>query len=94
MHKATALLQHSVTPVFGRAAGDSEGTPVVVLEAMACGLPVIGSRHAGIGEVVEHGKSGFLVDERDVAGFSQAMLELAYIPGIQLLHVRPEPDPD
>lgn len=82
MHKATALLQHSVTPAFGRAAGDSEGTPVVVLEAMACGLPVIGSRHAGIGEVVEHGKSGFLVEERDVAGFSQAMLELTKNPEV------------
>jgi colanic acid/amylovoran biosynthesis glycosyltransferase len=82
MHKATALLQHSVTPAFGRAAGDREGTPVVVLEAMACGLPVVGSRHAGIGEVVENGKSGFLIEERDVAGFSSAMLELAKNPGL------------
>jgi len=82
MHQATALLQHSVTPVFGRAAGDSEGTPVVVLEAMACGLPVIGSRHAGIGEVVEDGKSGFLLEERDVAGFTKAMFELAGNPSL------------
>lgn len=82
MHKATALLQHSVTPAFGRALGDSEGTPVVVLEAMACGLPVIGSRHAGIGEVVEHGNSGLLVEERDVAGFASAMLELSRSPEV------------
>lgn len=37
-----------------------EGLPIVLLEAMSCGLPVISTKIAGIPEVVEHGKNGFL----------------------------------
>lgn len=39
-----------------------EGMPNVVLEAMACGLPVISTRVAGTEELVEYGKSGFLIE--------------------------------
>jgi len=77
MRKATAFVQHSIVPLVGPAAGDSEGTPVAVLEAMLSGLPVISTRHAGIGEVIEDGRTGFLVDERDVNGMSRAMLAVA-----------------
>jgi UDP-glucose:(heptosyl)LPS alpha-1,3-glucosyltransferase len=41
---------------------------LVVLEAMACGLPVIVSRYAGVAELVRHGVDGFILQEpRDVA---------------------------
>lgn len=44
----------------------AEGVPVVLMEAMATGLPVIATRIAGIGELVEEGASGFLVPPGDV----------------------------
>ena len=45
--------------------GDQEGIPVVIMEAMARGLPVLSTSHAGIPELVQDGISGFLVPERD-----------------------------
>ena len=80
MHEATAFVQHSLCPNLGPSAGDCEGTPVAVLEAMMIGLPVIATRHAGIGEVVKHGRSGLLFEERDVEAMSAAMIHLAVSP--------------
>ena len=45
--------------------GDSEGLPIVILEAQAMGVPVIGSNHAGIPEAVRDGETGLLTPERD-----------------------------
>ncbi|HVW99073.1 MAG TPA: glycosyltransferase family 4 protein, partial [Candidatus Babeliaceae bacterium] len=70
--QSLAFIQHSVTARNG----DSEGTPVVILEAMAAGLPIISTRHAGIPDVVKHGKTGLLVDEHDVKGMAEAMIQL------------------
>src|SRR3972149_897016 len=53
--------------------GDTEGTPTVLMEAQACGLPVVSTRHSGIPEVVLDGKSGFLVPERDVDALSEKL---------------------
>ena len=58
--------------------GDQEGLPVSLIEAQAMGLPVISSRHAGIPELVVHGETGFLAQERDVdeiAGYMRALLK-------------------
>lgn len=46
--------------------GDAEGGPLVVVEAAASGLPVVGSDHGGIPETVADGRSGFVVPEGDV----------------------------
>lgn len=66
------FVQHSV-----RASdGDSEGTPNAVLEAMAAGLPVISTRHAGIKDVVVEGKTGLLSDEYDYETMADQMIQL------------------
>jgi len=74
--QACCFVQHSVRPSYG----DAEGTPVVILEAQAAGLPVIATRHAGITEAVVHDKTGFLIDELDVDGMSNHMLHLVRNP--------------
>lgn len=73
MQAADVFVLHSVT---GRD-GDKEGMPVSIMEACATGLPVVSTRHAGIPELILEGVSGFLVDERDVKGFAEAMRTLA-----------------
>ena len=57
--------------------GDVEGIPNVVVEAAATGLPVVATRHGGIGEVVEDGKGGLLVPEGDPAALAAALERLA-----------------
>lgn len=54
----------------------SEGLPMVILEAMACGLPVIGSKIAGISERVINGYNGLLVEPKDVQGLSDAIIRV------------------
>ena len=78
MRSARCFVQHSVEA----ASGDSEGTPVGVIEAGATGLPVISTRHAGIPDVIVEGETGFLVDEHDVEGMAQYMLRVAHDPGL------------
>jgi colanic acid/amylovoran biosynthesis glycosyltransferase len=73
MRKARAFVQHSLRATDG----DSEGTPVAVMEAQAAGLPVVATRHAGIKDVVLNGQSGLLVDELDAVGMADAMITLA-----------------
>jgi glycosyltransferase involved in cell wall biosynthesis len=50
-----------------------EGTPNTVMEALACGLPVVATRVGGIPDIVEHEKTGLLVDKGDVEGLAAAL---------------------
>lgn len=59
---SSVYVQHSVVAKNG----DSEGTPVSVLEAQAAGLPVVVTAHEGIKDVVVHEETGFLVNEHDI----------------------------
>ena len=52
-------------PSVTAANGDTEGLPTTAVEALASGLPVVGTKHAGIPEAVIDGLTGLLVPERD-----------------------------
>lgn len=57
--------------------GDMEGLPLVVIEALATGMPVIGSRHGGIPELVQDGVNGLLCDEGDEAALARALAHMS-----------------
>jgi colanic acid/amylovoran biosynthesis glycosyltransferase len=67
-------------PSVEAASGDAEGLPNVVLEAMAAGAPIVATHHAGIGEAVEDGRSGFLVPSGDVDALTMALRRLVRAP--------------
>jgi glycosyltransferase involved in cell wall biosynthesis len=78
MQRSRVFVQHSLVP----ASGDTEGTPVSVLEAGAAGLPVVSTRHGGITDVVIHGRTGFLVNEGDIDGMSEYTYQLLNDPDL------------
>ncbi len=55
-------------PSITMPSGEAETLGVVFLEAMAMKVPPVSFRSGGIPEVIQHGETGFLVDERDVNG--------------------------
>ncbi len=77
MQEADLFLQPSVTA----ADGDSEGgAPTTLLEAQACGLPLLATHHADIPYVVADGKSALLAPERDVDALFENLLVLLEEP--------------
>lgn len=71
--KMRCFVQHSVTAVDG----DMEGTPNTILEASSSALPIVSTRHAGIKDAVIDGVTGFLVEENDIKGMAERMLQIA-----------------
>ena len=58
----------------------TEGAPLVVLEAMAAGVPVVASAVGGIPDQVRHGREGLLVPPGDPAALGDALLGLLRDP--------------
>lgn len=50
-----------------------EGLPLVVLEAMACGIPIITTTNAGVSDIISNGVEGFIVPIRDVEALKEKM---------------------
>ena len=76
MREVRLFVQHSIVAPDG----DSEGSPVAVMEAQLSGLPVVATRHAGIPEVVVEEETGLLVNEGDERAMADAMARLALDP--------------
>jgi len=73
LRECGVFVQHSVTD---SETGDEEGLPAAIQEAMAHGMAVVSTRHAGIPEAVVENETGFLVDERNVADMARAFLRV------------------
>lgn len=67
-----AFVQHSITALHG----DSEGTPLTILEASAAGLPVVSTIHGGIPDVIIDGETGLLCDEHDVEAMTNNLIQV------------------
>lgn len=76
LSKADLFILPSVTA----SDGNEEGIPNALKEPMSMGIPVIGTYHAGIAELIEHGVSGYLVAQRDVNRLAEKMEQLIIDP--------------
>jgi len=82
-HEVIQVLAQShilMAPSVTAADGDEEGIPNTLKEAMAMGMPVISTVHAGIPELVEDGVSGFLVPEHNVEALADWLRRLVDHP--------------
>jgi glycosyltransferase involved in cell wall biosynthesis len=53
-----------------------EAFPMVILEAMACGVPIVATRVGDVAEIIEPGKTGLLVETKDVMALQAAIEEV------------------
>jgi glycosyltransferase involved in cell wall biosynthesis len=75
------LSRNEIAKVLGRATifvfpSLKEGLPVSVLESMASGVPVVGSRISGVSDIVEDGVSGLLVPQKEHKFIAAAIMKL------------------
>ena len=70
-------------PSVPTADGRREGIPVALMEAAACGLPLVASRLSGIPELVRDGETGRLAEPGDASGIAAALAEMAAHPELR-----------
>ena len=71
-----ALADIFLMPSIHDLAGNVDGLPNVILEAMAYGLPIIATEITGIPLAVQDGENGYLIPEKDVPALTEAALQL------------------
>lgn len=57
-------------------AGDREGTPTSIMEAMVAGLPIVSTRVGGIPSLIKDGVNGLLVEEKNINALADAITKL------------------
>jgi glycosyltransferase involved in cell wall biosynthesis len=72
-----------VAPSVPTSGGKREGIPVVLMEAMSAGLPVVSSRISGIPELVHDGVNGLLTEPFDTSQIADALERLARDPALR-----------
>lgn len=65
-----------VMPSIKDKEGNLDASPVAMMEAMSCGIPVVATRFSGNEDLVLKGKTGFLVKEKDSKQIANAILRL------------------
>ena len=73
---------YALADVYTMPSTNPEPFSLTVPEAMACGLPVIGTAHGGTPEIVKDGVTGLLVPPGDEAALAQALLRLCCDPNL------------
>lgn len=74
-----------IVPSVTSASGEMEGLPVVIMEAMAIGVPVVASAHSGIPEIVQQDKTGHLTPEKDPQAIAQAIAKTLQQPSAAMV---------
>jgi glycosyltransferase involved in cell wall biosynthesis len=77
-----------VAPSVPTSGGKREGLPVVLIEAMAAGVPVVASHLSGIPELVEDGVTGLTVPPGDPDAIAAAIERLLADPGLAASYAR------
>ena len=86
-HEVKAMLDEAdlfLLPSVTGADGDMEGIPVALMEAMAVGIPVLSTVHSGIPELIDSGRSGWLVPEYDAVALADRLQVFANVEESEL----------
>lgn len=62
---------------------DRESGLIVAKEAAACGLPIVGTIHGGIPEIIDDGETGYLIPERDAKALGERLITLLGDEGLR-----------
>jgi glycosyltransferase involved in cell wall biosynthesis len=89
--RVIALLETAdlfVLPSVVTPEGNTEGLPVVLMEALAAGVPVVATRVTGVPELVREGETGLLAEPADPADLRRAIKRLLADPDAARLRCR------